>query len=360
MTLREKTRQVMVGGKLAIGGGAPVSVQTMTKCDTHDVKAVLAQAELLALAGVDLIRVAVPTMKDAEAIREIKKHIPVPLCADIHFDHRLALTALEGGVDKLRLNPGNIGDAEKTRIVVREAKARKVPIRIGVNAGSLDKKLIAKYGHATPEAMVESALGHIQILEDLQFEDIVISLKATDVRMTIEAYRLMAQKKPYPLHVGVTEAGSPGAGTVKSAMGIGILLMEGLGDTIRVSLTAEPREEVRVGWEILRAAGLRQRGPQVISCPTCGRIAYDLIGKIGEIEKRIQHLTSPFTLAVMGCEVNGPGEAKDADLGIAGGGDKAALYKKGKLLRVVTFDNFIDEVVAEAEKLDAEMRGINK
>ena len=347
----------MTVGNLLIGGGAPVSVQTMSKCDTWDVKAVLGQAEALRKAGCELLRVAVPDEKSANALAEIKRECPLPLCADIHFDHRLALTALDAGVDKLRINPGNIGDVEKLKVVVKEAKGRKVPIRIGVNAGSLEKKLLEKHGKATPQAMVESALGHIQILEDLQFEDIVVSLKANDVRTTVEAYRLMAEKKPYPLHVGVTEAGSPNAGTVKSAMGIGMLLMEGLGDTIRVSLTAEPREEVRVGWEILKSAGIRKRGPTVVSCPTCGRIGFDMIPRVAEIEKRIQHLTCPFTIAVMGCEVNGPGEAKDADIGIAGGGDRAALYKKGKFLRVVSFDRFVDEVVAEAEKLEGELDG---
>lgn len=330
----------------------------MTKCDTWDVKKVLAQAAELKKAGCDLLRVAVPDEKSADALAEIKRGIPLPLCADIHFDHKLALKALEAGVDKLRINPGNIGDAEKVKAVVKEAQARKVPIRIGVNAGSLEKRLLEKGGKATPETMVESALGHIRILEDLQFSDIVVSLKAHDVRMTVEAYRMMAEKKPYPLHVGVTEAGSPNAGTVRSAMGIGMLLMEGLGDTIRVSLTAEPREEVRVGWEILRSAGLRQRGPSIVSCPTCGRIGFDMISRVAEIERRIQHLTRPFTIAVIGCEVNGPGEAKDADIGICGGGDKAALYKKGKLLRVVSFDRFVEEIVAEAEKMEeGQIRG---
>ena len=345
---REKTRRV-TAGKLAIGGGAPVSVQSMTKTPTRDVRATVAQIGELAKAGCELIRVACPEEADARAIKEIRRNIELPLCADIHFDHRLALIALEGGVDKLRINPGNIGGAEKVKAVVREAKARNVPIRVGVNSGSIEKRLLTKHGGRSAAAMVESALDHVKLLEDEGFTSIVVSLKASDVPGTLEAYRLFAAQSRYPLHLGVTESGSPGAGTVKSAMGIGALLLEGLGDTIRVSLSASPVEEVRVGWEILRSAGLRQRGPVIVSCPTCGRTDFDMLSKLAEVEKRLAHLTAPITVAVMGCEVNGPGEAKHADVGIAGGGNRAALFRRGKLVRVVPFEEFVDAIVGEAE-----------
>lgn len=354
MYLRNQTRAVTVRG-LRIGGGAPVSVQSMTKTDTADVKATVTQIVGLAAAGCELVRVAVPGEKEAKALREIVRESPIPVCADIHFDHRLALMALDAGADKLRLNPGNIGGEERVRVVVKEALSRRVPVRIGVNSGSVEKEILRKYGRPCAKAMVESALGHVRILEDMQFFDIVVSLKAADVATTVEAGRLMAGEKPYPLHLGVTEAGSPVSGAVKSAMGIGVLLLEGLGDTIRVSLTADPLEEVRIGYEILKSAGLRRRGPVVISCPTCGRTSFDLIGKVNEIEKRIQDLRKYFTIAVMGCEVNGPGEARAADLGIAGGGDKAALFKKGSLLRVVPFDQFVDAVTEEARKMEREI-----
>jgi (E)-4-hydroxy-3-methylbut-2-enyl-diphosphate synthase len=353
---RDRTRRIMAG-KLAIGGGAPVSVQSMTKTPTRDVRATVAQVLELEKAGCELVRVACPEEADARAIKEIRRNINLPLCADIHFDHRLALIALEGGVDKLRINPGNIGGPDRVKAVVREAKARKVPIRVGVNSGSIEKRLLAKYGGRSATAMVESALDHVKLLEDEGFTDIVVSLKASDVPGTLSAYRLFARRSRYPLHLGVTESGSPRAGTVKSAMGIGVLLLEGIGDTIRVSLSAPPTEEVRVGWEILRSAGLRERGPVIVSCPTCGRTEFDMLSKLAEVERRLAHLTVPMTVAVMGCEVNGPGEAKHADVGIAGGGDRAALFRRGKLVRVVPFAEFVDAIVGEAERLAREIKG---
>lgn len=352
---RRRTRPVRVGN-IVIGGDAPISVQSMTKCDTRDVQEVLRQIRALEEAGCDIVRVAVPNKEAAEALKEIRKGCHIPLVADIHFDYRLALMALEAGVDKLRLNPGNIGARWKVEAVVKEAKARGVPIRIGVNAGSLEDEILDKYGYPTPEGMVESALKHVAILEDLDFRDIVISLKASDVRMMIAAYRLIADKVDYPLHLGVTEAGVPFSGTIKSAVGIGTLLAEGIGDTIRVSLATDPVEEVRVGWEILKALGLRTRGVNIIACPSCGRVQIDLVKVANEVERRLKHIDVPLNVAVMGCVVNGPGEAAEADVALFGGKGVGMLVVRGEQVARLSEEEMVDALVAQVEKMAAEMK----
>ncbi len=341
---------------LEIGGGTPVRVQSMTKTDTADVDGTVKQIEEMTRAGCEIVRVAVVDKDAAIALKEIRKRVPdVPLVADIHFHYKLALMALDAGVDKLRLNPGNIGAHERVREVVRAAQSQNVPIRIGVNGGSLEKDLLARYGTATPEAMVESALRHIRILEDLDFQDIIISLKASDVRRTVAAYRLLAAQVDYPLHLGVTEAGSAFAGSIKSAIGLGVLLHEGIGDTIRVSLAAEPHEEVRVGWEILRSLELRQRGVTVVACPTCGRLDVDNFMEIvTEIERRLAHIEEPLHLSIMGCAVNGPGEAHDSDLGVTFGRGVGMIFKNGVPLRKVAGEDIVEAFVMETEKLLAE------
>jgi len=336
---------------VAIGGGAPVSVQSMTNTDTRDVAATVEQINQLAAAGCEIVRVAVPDAEAAEALKKIKPAITIPLIADIHFDHKLALEAMANGVDGLRINPGNIGSEEKVRAVVDAAKEKGIPIRIGVNAGSLEKKLLERYGHATSEAMVESALNHIAILEKLGFHEIKVSLKASDLPLMLGAYRLLSQKVEYPLHLGVTEAGTVQSGTVKSAVGIGALLAEGIGDTIRVSLTGHPIHEVRVGYEILKAVGLRERGVVLVSCPTCGRCQINLIQVAEEVEKRIQHVAKPLKVAIMGCVVNGPGEAREADIGIAGGKGVGLLFKKGEIVRKVPEGELVETLLEEIEKL---------
>ncbi len=350
-----KSRPVWVKD-VQIGGGAPVAVQSMTKTDTTDIDGTVRQIEEMMRAGCEIVRVAVPDREAAIALKEIRKRVPdVPLVADIHFHYRFALMALEAGVDKLRLNPGNIGAHERVREVVRAAAAPKVPMRIGVNGGSLEKDLLARYGTATPEAMVESALRHIQILEDLDFHDTIISLKASDVRRTVAAYRLLAEKVDYPLHLGVTEAGSAFAGSIKSAIGLGVLLHDGIGDTIRVSLAAEPNEEVRVGWEILKSLELRERGVTVVACPTCGRLDVDnFVEIVTEIERRLAHVKEPLHLSVMGCAVNGPGEAHDSDLGVTFGRGVGMIYKNGVPMRKVAGADIVEAFVREAEKLVAE------
>ncbi len=322
----------------------------MTNTNTADVRATIAQAKRLESAGCELIRVAVPNMDSASAISKIKAEISVPLVADIHFDYRLALKALDEGIDKLRINPGNIGDNEKIKAVVKSAKERCVPIRIGVNSGSLEKDLLDKYGHATPTAMVESALRHVKILEDMGFNDIVISLKASDPLRTISAYRLIADQVEYPLHLGVTEAGTAFAGAIRSAVGMGILLWEGIGDTIRVSLTDDPVQEVRAGYEILKSLELREYGPTVISCPTCGRTKIDVVRIAREVEERVADIKKPIRIAVMGCIVNGPGEAREADIGIAGGKGKGILFRKGEKICTATEDKLIDMLIDEIKK----------
>ena len=346
----QQTRQILVGN-LPVGGGAPISVQSMCSTDTRDVTATLAQIEGLTAAGCDIVRCAVPDEDAARALAAIRKDCDIPLVADIHFDYRLALLALENGVDALRLNPGNIGERWKVEEVVRACAERRVPIRIGVNGGSLEKELLTKYGHASAPAMVESALGHIRILEELGYEEIKVSLKASDVRRTVDAYRLLKNQVDYPLHIGITEAGTTWGGTIKSAVGLGALLYDGIGDTLRVSLTGDPVEEVRVGWEILRALDLRERGPVFISCPTCGRCQVDLIPIAEEVERRLRDLPKKIVVAVMGCVVNGPGEAREADVGIAGGKGQGLLFRRGEVVRKVAQDELADALVAEAWSL---------
>ena len=342
---RKITKKIRVGD-IFIGGDAPITVQSMTNTDTRDVKATVEQIKRLEEAGCEIVRVAVLDHEAAEAIKKIKKQIEIPIVADIHFDYRLALEAIENGVDKLRLNPGNIGDKDRVKQIVKKASERKIPIRIGVNSGSIDKKILQKYNGVTAEAMVESALEHISFLESFHFEDIVISLKASDVQLTYEAYRLMASKTEYPFHIGITEAGTLRSGTIKSAIGIGALLLNGIGDTVRVSLTGDPVEEVKVAQEILKQLGLRKFGVQIISCPTCGRCQIDLIHLAQRIEKKLENVNKPIKVAIMGCAVNGPGEAKDADIGIAGGKASALLFKKGEIVRKLN-ESEIENVLLE-------------
>ncbi len=341
-------------GQLPIGGDAPVAVQSMTNTDTRDVNATVAQIQALINAGCELVRVAVPDMVAAKALREIKSAISIPLIADIHFQHQLAIEAVNHGVDALRLNPGNIGSDQRVREVVHACRDRGVPIRIGVNAGSLEKDLIDRFGH-TPRAMVDSALRHIHLLEDQQFNLIKVSLKSSNVTDTIDAYRLLAEEVDYPFHIGITEAGTPTRGAIKSAVGIGILLYLGLGDTLRVSLTGDPVQEIFVAYQILQSLALRQRGIELISCPTCGRTEINLIDLATAVEKRLQHIRQPIKVAVMGCVVNGPGESRTADIGIAGGRGNGLLFRHGEILRKVPEDKLLDELVEEVEKLAAEL-----
>ncbi len=347
---RSGTRALMIGG-VRVGGGSPVTVQSMTNTDTRDVKSTVAQINGLAGAGCEIVRVAVPDREAAQALKSIKGQINIPLIADIHFDYRLALMALDSGVDGLRINPGNIGGREKVQAVVESCRDRKVPIRIGVNAGSLEKELLEKYGGPTAGAMVESALGHIQILEQLDYREIKVSLKASDVPMMIDAYRLMAEKSDYPMHVGVTESGTLRSGTVKSAVGIGALLSMGIGDTIRVSLTDDPVHEVRLGYEILKTLGLRRRGVELISCPTCGRTQINIISIANRVEELLDKVDVPLKVAVMGCAVNGPGEARHADVGIAGGKGEGLVFRKGQVVRKVPEDRLVDELMMEISDL---------
>ena len=351
--MKKPTRQIRIGS-VAVGGGAPCSVQSMCSTDTRDVAATASQIARLAEAGCELVRCAVLDMQAAEALGDIKARCLIPLIADIHFDYKLALKALEMGVDGLRINPGNIGERWKVADVVKAASERLVPIRIGVNAGSLEKELLAKYGHPTAEAMVESALGHVAILEELGYDQIKISLKASDVMKTVEAYRLLSQQVNYPLHIGITEAGTTFSGTIKSSVGLGILLADGIGDTLRVSLTGDPVDEIRVGFGILKALGLRQRGINLVSCPTCGRCQIDLIPVAEEVERRLQKIVKPINVAVMGCVVNGPGEAREADVGIAGGKGEGLLFRHGEIVRKVPESELADALVAEAEKMAEE------
>ena len=353
--MRRQTRKIQIGS-VAVGGDAPVSVQSMCNTDTRDVAATSAQIAALAAAGCEIVRCAVPDEVAAEALAPICAQSSLPMIADIHFDYRLALMSLESGVAGLRLNPGNIGERWKVEEVVKACVDRSVPIRIGVNSGSLEKELLEKYGHPTAEAMVASALGHIRILEDLNYQEIKVSLKSSDVRRTVAAYRLLSEQVDYPLHIGVTEAGTTWSGTIKSAVGLGALLYDGIGDTLRVSLTGDPVEEVRVGWEILKSLELRERGPVFISCPTCGRCQIDLIEIAEEVEQRLHDLPCRITIAVMGCVVNGPGEAREADLGIAGGKGQGLLFRKGEMVRKVPQDELADALVEEALRL-AEERG---
>ena len=350
MFARRKTRQLNVGGAL-IGGDAPIAVQSMTNTHTDDAAATLAQIQRLADAGCDIIRCAVPDMAAAEGLKTICKESPIPVIADIHFDYKLALAAIEAGVHGLRLNPGNIGGEDRVRAVVEAARQRDIPIRIGVNAGSLPKDLLEKYGHPTAEALVEAAWRHIHILEDMDYRNIKVSLKAHDVPLTLAAYRLLASQCDYPLHVGITEAGTVNSGIIKSAVGIGTLLAEGIGDTIRVSLTGDPVNEVKVAYDILKALGLREHGPTLISCPTCGRTRINLEKLALEVERRLEAMTEPITVAVMGCVVNGPGEAREADVGLAGGIGEGLIFRKGEVLRKVPEEKLVNELFVEIEKI---------
>jgi (E)-4-hydroxy-3-methylbut-2-enyl-diphosphate synthase len=346
---REKTRRVYVG-KVPIGGGARISVQSMCSTDTRDVKSTLRQIKRLEKAGCEIIRLAVPDRKAAEALSIIKNVVKIPLVADIHFDYRLALMALDSGVDKLRINPGTIGALCKVKEVVKSVRERKIPIRIGVNAASLPKSVLKKYGKANPEAMVEAAIEQIKVLEDLDYQEIVVSLKASDVPTTIEAYKLFSEKRNYPLHLGVTEVGTIRTGSIKSAVGIGTLLYLGIGDTIRVSLTGDPVEEVRVGYEILKSLNLREYGPTLISCPTCGRMEIDLLTIVKQVEKKLVRIKQPVKVAVMGCVVNGPGEAREADVGVAGGRGIGLIFRKGKIIKKVKEKEILKTLMKEVEE----------
>lgn len=348
---RKVTRQIQIA-KMAVGGEAPISVQSMTNTRTDDVAATVAQIKRLRDAGCDIVRVAIPDMNAAHSIGQIKNALlDFPLVADIHFDYKLALTVIEQGIDALRINPGNIGEEANVVAVVKAAKRSGIPIRIGVNAGSLEKDILERYGHPTPEAMVESALRHISILERHDFNDIKVSLKANDVPMTIRAYQLMSQAVNYPLHLGITEAGTVTSGVIKSAVGIGALLAMGIGDTIRVSLTGDPVEEVKVATEILKSLGLKQAGPTLVSCPTCGRTQINLVNIAAAVEQRLATIKKPIKVAVMGCVVNGPGEAREADIGIAGGKDFGLIFRKGEILKKVPEDKLLEELFKEINHL---------
>src|SRR5579859_29926 len=351
---RRKTRPVKVG-RLTIGGDAPIAVLSMTKTDTRDVEKTVEQIQQMEAAGCEIVRLAVPDIEAAKALPEIRKRCPDSiLVSDIHFQYKFALMALDAGIDKLRINPGNIGDAEKVRIVVRRAQEQKVPIRIGVNAGSLERRLLEKYGFPTPEAMVESAQYHVQILEDLGFTDTIIALKSSNVKLTVAAYRLMAKQCDYPFHLGITEAGTQFSGTIKSCVGMGMLLAEGIGDTIRVSLATDSVEEVRVGYEMLKALELRSRGPVVIACPTCGRLEVDLFKIAGEVEQATMHIKMPLSLVIMGCAVNGQGEAREADLGVAAGRGNGMIYREGKAIRRVTETEIVPALLEEIDRFIAD------
>lgn len=348
MEHRKKTRKIFVDG-VQIGGGGPIIVQSMTKTDTRDIKSTVRQIKSLAAAGCEIVRIAVPDAEAANALGGIRASVPIPVIADIHFDWRLALEAVKQNVGGLRINPGNIGAKWKVAEVVSACGSNNIPIRIGVNAGSLSKKLLRKYGRPTPEALVESAIEHINILEALSFRQIKVSLKASNVPATVEAYRLFARKFRYPLHIGISEAGPAFTGTIKSSVGLGILLFGGIGDTIRVSLTAAPVEEIRVAYQILKALGLREKGADIISCPTCGRCEIDIRGLATKVETYLKNIDRPLTVAVMGCVVNGPGEAREADIGIAGGKGGGILFRKGKIIKKVGEKELLKELLREID-----------
>lgn len=349
LTKQRRTSREISVGKVAVGGHAPISVQSMTNTDTRDLSATLAQIEALATAGADLVRISCPDEASAHAVGHLQARSPVPLIADIHFDYRLALVALEQGIAGLRINPGNIGSKLRVAEVVHAARERQVPIRIGVNAGSLEKNLLEQYGEPCAEAMVDSALHHIHILEALNYPEIKVSLKASHVAMTVAAYRLLAQKVDYPLHLGITEAGGLIPGTVKSSIGLGLLLAEGIGDTLRVSLSADPVEEVRVGFEILKALGLRSRGVNIVSCPTCSRQAFNVIDVVAKLEERLRHIREPLTVSVIGCVVNGPGEARNSTIGLVGGAGDNLLYREGEPVGKVVDTEVLEVLVQEVE-----------
>ena len=347
--MRKQTKKIYVRG-LGIGGGAPVSVQSMCNTKTWDVDSTVEQIKAMRAAGCDVVRVAIPDMRSAQAVDKIREQTDMPLVADIHFDYRLALAVAERGIDKIRINPGNIGGEENVKAVAETCRRHNIPIRIGVNAGSLEKRLIEKYGHPCPEAMVESARGHVELLNRYDFDDICLSLKASSVPLTVASYRLASECFDYPLHLGITETGTEWNGTIQSAVGIGTLLNEGIGDTIRVSLTADPVREVSAGIAILKAAGARSGGVKFVSCPTCGRTEIDLISLATEVEKRVRSMPRDITVAVMGCVVNGPGEAREADYGIAGGRDKGIIFKKGKVLGTYPYERLCDALIELIEK----------
>ncbi len=349
-TERRKTREVNIGG-VRIGGNNPVAIQSMCNTDTRDVKATVEQINKLAEAGCEIIRVAVPDMTAANAIKDIKSAIDIPLVADIHFDYRLALKSIENGVDKMRINPGNIGSEERVKAVVYAAAEKGIPIRIGVNSGSLENEFLEKYGGVTPEGLADSALKHVEILEKFDFHDIVISIKASSVPFTQQAYSVLSKKVDYPLHLGITESGTVQTGSIKSAVGIGSILSMGIGDTIRVSLTGDPVEEVRVAKEILKSLELRRFGINFVSCPTCGRTEIDLIGLATKVEERCRNIDKDIKVAVMGCAVNGPGEAREADIGVAGGKGYGLIFKKGKILKKYPEEELLDALMAEIDKL---------
>lgn len=346
---RKMTKELQVGN-LKIGGGNPIVIQSMCNTDTRDVAATVKQILQLEEDGCELVRIAILDMEAANVVQEIKKQIHIPLVADIHFDYKLALRVMELGIDKVRINPGNIGEESRIRQVVEKAKEKSIPIRIGVNSGSLEKDLVQKYGGVTPQGLVESALRHVQILEKYEFYDIIVSIKASDVLFSLEAYRLLSEAINYPIHVGITEAGTVYGGTVKSAVGIGAILAAGIGDTIRVSLTGDPVEEIRAAKEILKSLGLRKFGIELISCPTCGRTQIDLITIANEVERRCQGIDKNIKVAVMGCVVNGPGEAREADVGIAGGKGEGLLFKKGEIIKKVKEEDLVSALMEEIQK----------
>ncbi|ABS32879.1 flavodoxin-dependent (E)-4-hydroxy-3-methylbut-2-enyl-diphosphate synthase [Clostridium botulinum] len=348
--MRKSTKKVKVGS-IYVGGDSPISIQSMTNTDTRDVKSTLNQINKLEKIGCDIIRCAVPDIEASEALKIITKESKIPVVADIHFDHKLALESIKNGVDALRINPGNIGSMERVKMVAEAAKGKSIPIRVGVNSGSLKKDILDKYGRVCPEALVESALQHVNILEKCNFNDIVISIKSSNVIQMIESYRLISEKVNYPLHLGVTEAGTTFRGTIKSSVGIGTLLAEGIGDTIRVSITGDPLEEIKIGKEILRSLGYVNEGIEFVSCPTCGRTNIDLISIAEEVEKRLLNCNKNIKVAVMGCVVNGPGEAREADIGIAGGKGEGLIFKKGEVIKKVKEKNIIDELIKEIEKM---------
>ena len=348
--MRKQKRIVNIGG-VKIGGDNPVAIQSMCNTDTRDVKATVNQIHELENAGCEIIRVAVPDMVAAKAVADIKKQIHIPLVVDIHFDYRLALECMKNGADKVRINPGNIGDRDRVKQVVEMAKEREIPIRIGVNGGSLERELLQKYGGVTADALVESAMGHVAILDELNFNNVVVSIKISDVPKMLCAYRKFNEISDIPLHIGVTESGTLKGGTVKSAVGIGALLAEGIGDTMRVSLTANPVEEIYAAYDIQKVLGMRKTGAEIVSCPTCGRTQLDLISIANEVEKRAAKIDKPIKIAVMGCAVNGPGEAREADIGIAGGKGEGLIFKKGEIIKKVPQDSLVDELMKEIETL---------
>ena len=347
---REQTKVIQIGNR-EIGGGNPIAIQSMTNTKTEDVQATVAQILALEAAGCEIIRCAVPTMEAAKALAEIKEQIHIPLVADIHFDYKLAIAAIENGADKIRINPGNIGDVSRVKAVVDKAKEYNVPIRVGVNSGSLEKELVEKYGGVTAEGIVESALDKVHLIEDMGYDNLVVSIKSSDVLMCVKAHELISEQCNYPLHIGITESGTVLSGNIKSSVGLGIMLYQGLGDTIRVSLTGDPLEEIKSAKLILKTLGLRKGGIEVVSCPTCGRTKIDLIGLANKVEAALKDCEKPLTVAVMGCAVNGPGEAREADIGVAGGDGCALLFKKGEILRKVPEDQVLEELLKEIEMM---------